>query len=143
MPSVSKFYHTVEATTVPAAANTYAVIRSVTIPLQTASMPRTVRGKIIDVHFTLNTIAGGCTQIIAKLCSDTNGDVAVTPEVTSTIITGVTVNTSGTALLSLGTTTGTLNYSAAGAATSDSVTVFYRSNLGTCNISSIKIHWEE
>jgi hypothetical protein len=79
-------------------------------------------------HLQLDTIAGGATTITWYVAADAGGDVPLTKEVTTTIVTGKTTATDGGAVEVLG-----IQYVRFDEGLGDTIYVVAKTNTGTAN----------
>lgn len=101
-------------------------------------LPSRFRGGVLII--SVDTIASSAAQLTVKLTSDTAGDIAVTGEMTRSIVIGQTTNTDGTIAIDLAgypfvalpTPTGASG-AAATAGADGTLHVWAKTNTGTCN----------
>ena len=96
----------------------------------------TFQGVIDSVIVRVTNIVGA-TQLIVRVCFDSNGDFTFLPDTTATIATGITTATSGCIAIKYDApvrniVTGT-----------DKVYLFVKTNTGTVTLAQSCITWEE
>ena len=101
-------------------------------PALTTASP--VRARLGALYMSVDTIAGGCTSITMRVCSDPAGDVPIFGDTTATISTGVTTVGSGGVTFKLD-----VPYSAP----DSNFYVFWKCNVGTCQVRTIQVSWYE
>lgn len=100
---------------------------------------------IESIHVRLSNLAGGATTCTIRLCLDSAGDYTIVPDVTATIVTGLTTTTSGCIAVDVGipafgeirTPDGTVVIS------TNSVYLFAKLDAGTADFVASCIHFRE
>lgn len=89
--------------------------------------------RISGIYLEVTNIAAGATQLIMRVCRDSDADFCVVPEATATIVTGLTTATSGSVVFKVETD-----------ALLDTKDLFLtvRTNVGTAVLSKAVITYE-
>ena len=137
MPKVGSFVHTITHDVAIAATNAYSTTRRHNLDLTSDTNPgETIpfRGRLDSINIVLDTIAGGATTLTVRLTRDLAGDDIAFGDTTATISTGVTTATAGSV---------TIKFDALYGYSSDSLYLFWKTNVGTANVDKITVNWME
>jgi len=138
MAAVGSFWHSSVFSLNVAATNAYAVARSQSMLLFANTGPDTgttpVRAHLGSLYISVDTIAAGATQITMRLCRDSAGDIPVIGDSTATISAGVTTAAKGGVTFKLD-----IPY----IHSNPTLFLFWKTDVGTCNVRTIDIDWKE
>lgn len=138
MAGLSRLKHKVILTPNLALSATFGTARAVQIPLYQDAVG--IDGNdakwngIIESVVVNYTTATGIASILSFLSRDAAGDAALTPSVTTSVVPGTTVTTSGCIRV---------NYDLTLALNQIDLWLFLRTNAATCVVSSVELTWRE
>lgn len=92
--------------------------------------------RIESIHVRLTNIAGGATKCTLRLCADAAGDYTLIPDVTATLVTGITTANSGCIAVEVGIPV----FQIFGGST---FYLFAKLDAGTANFAQSCITWSE
>lgn len=142
MAAVGSFIHMPTSTINVLCNTTYAAARSnncslfksdgVIAPNRTAASP--VRAQLGALYISVDTIALSASTITYRICSDATGDVTIIGDTTVTMSLGVTNAVKGSITSRLD-----IPYSAS----NSNFFVFWKCNVGTCQVRAVQVSWFE
>lgn len=138
MAGLSRLKHKVILTPNLTLSATFGTARAVQIPLYQDAVG--IDGNdakwngIIESVVVNYTTATGIASILSFLSRDAAGDAALTPSVTTSVVPGTTVTTSGCIRV---------NYDLTLALNQIDLWLFLRTNAATCVVSSVELTWRE
>lgn len=136
MAKTGKFIHAAPVALNTAATTTFAVARSVAIPIHPEAVnPNMIRARLSALYITVDTIAAGATALTIRICSDANGDAVLFGDSAATLSIGVTTATVGSATYKID-----VDYVDP---LVGSLYLFWKTDVGTCSVRTASISWEE
>lgn len=135
MARTGRFTHLEQDTTTKAVDTSFGTSKRHSLELRPPTMPDgSRRGDLGALYVFLDTIVTATTLTI-RVTRDANGDECLVPDTDSTIWTGVTNSTDGSAVFDLDIPFGLVG--------GDTVYVFLKLNAGTANWNESALTWQE